>query len=619
MDDIMPQPVLQVRDYYEINVMKKNWKCSSQFAALILSAFICFNPVSAQQSGTSGSSSSGPLDLTILPTLDEDTETTAEETPAAETTGETTQQPGQTPAVTLSIRGLNQQNSSSIRLASLGISLPPEDNLDRMMWQGSDAATALDLYRRLPAELAVPALRQQLARVALMRTVPPEGSIDVAAELIQERLKWLVANVGGDNLAEIVRQLPDGPDWEGWHQWLVLHDLVTRNDEEACRLAEWRATQTLEIIWHKVNAFCMFVAGDVEKASFALDILKDRGVTAPIYFTLMRQLIDGAPAGATAGAPAGAIDQSGADVLDLVLLDSARVNITMAAIRPIDRFDFSLSGLHNLENDAAALIAARTIRHDNRPAEDILAIWSLQPAVDIPASEAFSKFSLADEDDDIAIARYQTWKALSQETDKSSAAQLALEALKIDFRHIGPRSLGVWVPFIVEGGLNAGPLPGLISGIERDGLTDQALAWSDILAFPEEQLGGQTIVRAGALDAVPLMQAMGMAIEDLDWTSHFEQTERLAENATSLPLARLEVIEAAAIAGRRAELVMLAAISIGGKPLHHLSRDDAAHLVGVFIAAGMEKTARLLAADIMRGWVADRYFRTTGETDAASG
>ena len=38
------------------------------------------------------------------------------------------------------------------------------------------------------------------------------------------------------------------------------------------------------------------------------------------------------------------------------------------------------------------------------------------------------RISLARSDDDIAMARYHTWQALSLETDAAAAAQLAVEA-----------------------------------------------------------------------------------------------------------------------------------------------------------------------------------------------
>ena len=110
---------------------------------------------------------------------------------------------------------------------------------------------------------------------------------------------------------------------------------------------------TLDVIWHKINAFCMIINNELGKASFAIDILEDRGVTGPIYFPTMRQLTGGA---ATTDLR---IEQAGADALDLVLLESTRVDISRSSIAPLDEFAFSLSQLRYLEDEAATLLAAR--------------------------------------------------------------------------------------------------------------------------------------------------------------------------------------------------------------------------------------------------------------------
>ena len=144
-----------------------------------------------------------PLDLTLLASPDNisdnvsgDTATTDDELtidntstgisllPEPDNTAETDQPPAEdTPAtssagiaaVTLN-GGFRQQNPSAIRLASLGITLDPAAGLDRMLWQGSDAATVLDLYARLPARITSPDLHRSMVQVALMRAIPPEGS-----------------------------------------------------------------------------------------------------------------------------------------------------------------------------------------------------------------------------------------------------------------------------------------------------------------------------------------------------------------------------------------------------------------------------------------------------------
>ena len=146
------------------------------------------------------------------------------------------------------------------------------------------------------------------------------------------------------------------------------------------------------------------------------------------------------------------------------------------------------------------------------------------------------------------------------------------------------------------GKIDIGPLAGLtadvVAGGDRSGLSIEARAWADILAFPEIPIRDDMLVRAGALDAVPLLRAAGLAVEDINWSAHYDVTKSLATGRVSLPLARLERLEAAAADGRKAEAVMLAVVMLGDTPLHHLSRDDAARVVAAFNAAGLDETAR---------------------------
>ena len=566
---------------------------------------------------------SAPLvDLTQLASPDNTTQASGEEPESSEniTADADAEQDTDQPATTgiTVTTGLRQQNPSSIRLASLGVTMEPAFGLDRMLWQGSNAARVLDLYRRLPVQIPSTHLRQNMIQLALMRAVPPEGSISVAPALVEERLTWLARHAEGEDLASLIRQLPDEQAWEGWNEWLVLHDLLQREDAAACRLADSRAADTLDVIWHQINAFCMVIANDLGKASFALDILEDRGVEAPIYFQTMRRLT-GLDGDGASDSEDQIIDQTGATTLDLVLLDSARIDISLAAISPLEDHSKSFGTLRHLDPEAAGLMAARAFHHGLRPSEQILAEWSLLPPSETPAAEALTLFSLATSTDDIAMGRLKTWQALSQEEDASAAAQLAMAALKIDFDHIGSRSLDIWMPVIMAGRIQSGPLPGLKSGFERDGLLPEAAAWSEILAFSARPLTAETLLTAGGLDAVPLLRSAGLTIEGLDWAEYFDDTSSLTQASVALPLARLEAIEAAAAAGLRGETVMLTIISLGEMPLHQLDRMDAARIVAALRRAGLEETARGLAGEILRSWVLERHLMLHDDTDQGAG
>jgi len=513
--------------------------------------------------------------------------------------------------------GLRRQDPSAIRLAALGVDRPDQDGLGRLMWDGSQAERVNQLYGMLPRQITATALHGRIVHLMLSRSVPPEGSVDMAETLVRGRLNWLKHNVAGDDLAALVRQLPVTDDWMDWQTWLVYHDLLMREDEEACTIADRQATTTLEPVWHQINAFCLIIQGDDVKASFALDILEDRGVEDPVFFALMRKLT-------------GADDQlsevaGDTGLLNLVLMDSARVSIDEQVISSVDAsYQSSLGQLRNLSDEASLLQGARILRNPQATVTDIIATWALLPPSKVPASEALTRLRLGGTADEIDLARLYAWQATVLEEDAIAAADLAYAALEIDLNHIGIRALGLWLPFIATASDNpgfafkTGPLLGLDNTFTRDQITVEAEAWAEILRLPDEPLDPSHLILADALDAVPLLAAVGVDVSVLVWEDFLDDTTGLVGVTTPLSLARLNALKAAASGGRKAETLLLAALALDDTPLHQLSRDDAAITAGALFEAGLEETARDLARDILRSWTVHRHFNAMAARKAAN-
>jgi len=597
--------------------------------SLILSGWVMIPPLQAQTvtNTTPLEETTGPRDLTAIIDEGKATDSTSQtdaaaapaggeqkpETSIAETAGDTSTG---TPAIVAASPGLRRQDPSAIRLAALGVERPDLDGLDRLMWDGSQAERILQLNRMLPEEIPARVLHDRLVHVMMARSVPPEGSVDMAEALVLSRLDWLRHNIDGDEMAELVRQLPLTGEWMDWQTWLVYHDLLTREDAEACEIAFGQAASTLEPLWHQINAFCHVIQGEYAKASFALDILEDRGVDDPVFFTLMRKLT-------------GAADEVGevagnSELLNLVLMDSARMSIDEELIGAVDiRYRSSLNKLRYLSDSAALLQGARIFRDPQASITDVIATWALLPPSKVPASEALARLRLSGTEDEIDLARLYTWQATVLEEDAKAAADLAYAALEIDRSHVGIRSLELWLPFIAasvddaEMALKAGPLVGLDATLGNQP-TAEAAAWFSLLALADDAVDPSDLILAGALDAVPLLEAVGMEVPPLVWEDHLDHAPSLAGAAMPLSLARLKALEAAAATGRKAETLIMAVLALDTTPLHQLSRDDAARLAGALHQAGMEKTARDLARDILKSWALHRHFAESGKGKAAN-
>ncbi|MCE2517311.1 MAG: hypothetical protein J4F41_05605, partial [Alphaproteobacteria bacterium] len=503
------------------------------------------------------------------------------------------------------------KNPSSIRLASLGNDREDVDGLGRLMWEGSDAATILGLFTQLEGASVPRVLRPAVHHLMVARAVPPQGFVDLAEEMISRRLDWLAAQGASADLAELIRQLPEDDQWQARNEWLALHHLLTRNDEDACRVASKKVMLTLEPLWHQINAFCAIVSGDSMKASFAIDILEDSGVDDPVYFDLMRQL--------TGDGSSVEIDQSNLSMLHLVLMDSARITIEPEALANVPAsYNGSIQSLRYLSPDANRLLAAR--KFGRISSADLTASWALVSTVDIASAEALTRLRFGGDADTVALARLNAWQAISSEKDDSTRAQLALEALVADHGYTGDESLGLWLDY-VEGGANdlalerkIGPLLGFAEAPSKVLMNDQALAWHGLLELSPRQVPASMVNTAEAHDAITLLAAIGQSLEGQDWLALDGTTARLA-GGTSLPYATLMSIEAAAAKGMAAETLLRTTVALNGMDLADLTRDDAARLAAALQRAGLEQTARGLAKSILMSWGLKRHF--AGAADPA--
>ena len=495
--------------------------------------------------------------------------------------------------------GLRVRDPSTVRIASLGLDRPPVDGLDRLMWGATDADRAVALFARLPEMVASPAIRQRLEHIMLSRAVPPGGTVDHTEALIGFRLDWLRNHAGAADLAVLVRQLPDGEPWLDWKRWLTVHDLINRNDEEGCGYASERVAATLENVWHQINAFCQVVGGDVAQASFGLDILADSGVEDPAYFALMARLTG---SGGNASLPEGA--EIGP--INLVLMDSARVEISSAALQSAPDHRGSLGGLRYLGDDAQILLAARLFERHDLEVGDIIADWAALPEANIPASEALTGLSIAAAGDEVALARLLAWQAVALETNRGTASDMALRALSVDYRHAGGRSLELWAPFIQDA--DAAYLKALLPGFDPAAQLPEGAAWADIMAESSRTVEAADLVEAGAVDAVPLLRALGREVGELEWHDQIAAQSALAPGGASLRFGHLLALEASAAAGNKAETLLMATAALGPLKPWDLGRDDAARLVAALMRVGLEETARDLAREILAGWVLERHF-----------
>jgi hypothetical protein len=498
----------------------------------------------------------------------------------------------------------DRKDPASIRLDSLGLDRRAVDGLDRRMWDGSDAQAVLALMTSLDPARSSRALRPVLNHVMTARAVPPEGFINIAPQIINAKLNWLAASGVSDDLADIIRQLPDTAEWEDRQAWLILHDLMVRNDGDACGTAQRKVSVTLDALWHQVNAFCGVINNQVIPASFALDILEDSGIEDPLYFSLMRHLLNKDDLIID--------DQTDISILNLILMDSARIFIDADGIGGVPQsYNESVTRLRYLSPEAIRLIGARSF--GAVPVEELTLSWALLPGEDISSAEALTILRSGGDDDTVATSRFNAWHAISQEKDKINAASLAFEAMVADYNHSGIESIGLWLP-IIEGGVNfpeidskIGPLIGFGSAPPKILMNDVAQAWHDLLTPSRQPLSDETVAVAEAYDVIPLLMALGRPVANPNRFRDDVDARGLAVEAISVPVAQMAQIEQAAEKGLKAETLLRVAQLLQDQDITTLSGDDAARLIAVLMRVDLKDTAQRLAHDILITWGMNRH------------
>ena len=111
--------------------------------------------------------------------------------------------------------------------------------------------------------------------------------------------------------------------------------------------------------------------------------------------------------------------------------------------------------------------------------------------------------------------------------------------------------------------------------------------------------------------------ALDQPIEDQDWLNYQGTAEALTTDSIGLAYAELMALETAAANGLKAETLLRSVLMLQDVPLGHLSRADAARVVGALKQAGLTQSARGLAEDIMKSWALKRHLKLAETGDAS--
>ena len=528
---------------------------------------------------------------------------------------------------------LVSQDPSVVRLATIGASMDiiSDDSgvLGHTMWRNTTFDAAMRLFGHLPVRPSSRHIDRLVRHIMVSYAMPPEGALAAADTYLAARLEWLRARGLSDARAALVRQLPDDARWLDEAVFLIGHDLITRNDIDACALGERMAPLDNALddnkggraeFWAKLRIFCNLRLGEEALAAFRFDLLAERGSDDALFLGLIRARLEG-----------GAVSlpqEIAPTALNLALMDLEQVPIAGAlrAQMPLGLAQ-SLARLNYVDADAAYIQHGISFYFRHQPLSEQSTIWrdiagGAIAGEGVPLATALTQFLDTNTDPlTESSQRIMFWHSLLGLASGEEKQRLAVLALAHDMERIGGGALAVWAPHLTPQSALGGDLLA-IAGMNLPSfhaLTPQQSAW---VALENALLAGEVsqaqLRLLEAQDAAPLLARIGVAVGDIAPEDAFSGRGVLAVAPQPLAYADMQILAGLDAALAPAESVLLVAAILGTTPLQHLSHQDAAVLAGVLYDAGLVVESRRFALEILRSWGGYRRLKMAERTDAGN-
>lgn len=156
-------------------------------------------------------------------------------------------------------------------------------------WRGTARGLVEKMLPRLPVESSSRAMRNLMRRLLLSTARAPEG--EKKENLIAMRVGRLAAM--GD-VASVVALLQAAPT-RGEDPALLQREaevlFLTNDNARACPLVAGQMRGDSNAFWQQAFIFCQALAGEQDKASLGVSLLREQGVEDPVYYGLIDALL----------------------------------------------------------------------------------------------------------------------------------------------------------------------------------------------------------------------------------------------------------------------------------------------------------------------------------------
>ncbi|NNC36296.1 MAG: hypothetical protein HKO02_02480 [Hyphomonadaceae bacterium] len=490
--------------------------------------------------------------------------------------------------------------------------------LDSALWQGTSAARAVVLIKKLDKPLSSTA--QDLARAALLSGgVPPEAADGLDREAyLNARLSAILAS---GNIAEFDQLVSSGSYSEAdpaFRKIFVERSLLGGHTDKACSITDGITADRALPYWAKIRAYCHFVRGELPAAELTMDLIKRGGHKDQTFNALIGSLLG--------------TNRSKPKLSNL----TSPLNIALArdVLTAAEKSDFEIENI-------PALLAADIAQNGNYGGADrfvafkasahLLSVDQIRNVLaGFGGTVIDSGINPADKNSWIHSDWGQAFIDLKSNNDMTVRAQIAAQML------IRAEKLGLLAPMakaleqdtsFIPASLQAsadplifanvavmnndlGALGGLYQSLPEDDESRGRIALaSDALGggFTQAPLGTDIESRLALTGAAQkrairdtfVAVALGANMSD---TAIEVIDGRKTASGSSLPEGSLLALQAVAKRGSKAESALRTASMMGSKSLSDLRNEDLSLILSAFRDASMYQTAgRLAAAEFLSG------------------
>ena len=542
---------------------------------------------------------------------------------------------------------IKRRTIKDVGLASIGIDQPEEgiDNFDSLLWRGLSVEKALRMIKAVPVSQNSATLRRTAYQVIARQAVPPKGAAEDPMMLLDARMGFLARAGRSDGLSQIIRQLPEKDEWQSWREWQIFYDLMMREDEAACNQAAEKVTTSLDPLWQKTNLLCQILTGNEAMASFSSDVLEASGLVEDDLFFQLIDVLLGRKEGAEI------VANEPVSLMNLILMDAAHIDISAAQIGDIDQsYAKAANALRYLTDEARQRHGLTNLRAGLLTSNEAKAVFLASMGnVDDPLKAMTRRLEEASDLSSVqlylalhrAAADEANKAALDNDViagDASDNETAIKPAVSSDLPEMIAQAFGqelkdgdglLWLPFyasVMTEALAGADMTQLSSDLQKQYAILSALAGADLSPLPVD---GQAVILADQVKILLDAQAsqadrqealLALDLNDLhilleannggtdnqaDWFTLYFDGELAGGNERlsyyhALPQMGLKAVQAAAATGQQAEAILLATILMADHDLAMIAPRDISLVVDALSGAGLELTAKGLAAEALK-------------------